>query len=355
MLRRLVRWIQPTFLILAVIAIGWFLANQWPVLRTYPWRLHWGWLLVTSVITFSTWGLEIAIWQHLLASLGGRLPYWAAARIWFLSAPVRYIPGNVWQPISMTLYGRRHGIAPEVTLTSIILFQVVTLLAVLPILVAYFLWIDTKSLASEFVAQFPPELVWALLVPVLAFLLRPQWLVLLLNWGLMRIKRPPLAMQLTSPMLLMLLLAAICVWLLWGGVFAAFTFAVAGDGIGGNLQNGAAIAPLLITSYPIANVVGLFGFFTPNGFGVREGAFYLLLTPQIAGSVVTVIALGIRIWGVTNELLLAMISAPFEKASVIAYAVANTAAHTVTNPVANPVDSTSREPVVAPDLRRETM
>ena len=350
MLRRLVRWIQPAFLTLAFIAIGWFLANQWPVLRTYPWRLHWGWLLATSVITLTSWGLEIAIWQHLLASLGGKLPYWAAARIWFLSAPVRYIPGNVWQPISMTLYGRRHGIEPEITITSIVLFQVLTLLSITPILVAYFLWIDTKSLASEFVAQFPPQLVWVVLVPVLAFLLRPQWLVLLLNWLLVRLKRPTLAVELTTPMLLMLIAAALGVWLLWGCVFTTFTLAVAGDGVT-RMANSATLAPLLITSYPIANVVGLLGVFTPNGFGVREGAFYLLLTPQIAGSVVTVMALGIRIWGVLHELLLALISVPFERASVNA----RLAAQAALAPVVLPVGGDHREPVVAPDLRSEAM
>jgi uncharacterized membrane protein YbhN (UPF0104 family) len=339
MLRRLVRWLQPVFLILSVIAIGWFLSNQWPTLRSYPWRLDWGWLLATCVITLASWGVEIAIWQHLLAALGGKLPYWIAARIWFLSAVLRYVPGNVWQPLSLTLYSRRHGVAPEATITSLVLYQVIILLAIAPILVIYFLWIDTKSLAAQFVAQFPAGLVWVALVPVLAFLIRPQWLVKLLNWAFVRLQRPPLAMQLTSKKLLMLILVALADWLLWGGVFAAFTFAVAGDIV----ADGAAITPLLVASYPIANVIGWLSLITPSGFGVREGAFYLLLTPQISGSVVTVIALGIRVWGIVNELVFALICLPFEQAYNLSNAVTT----------ATPPDSTLHKPAATPDLRRE--
>src|SRR3954447_26190490 len=129
MLRRLVHWLQPIFLLLALVAIGWFLTQQWPALRTYPWRLNWEWFLITAVLTLAGWAVEIAIWWRLLAALGGYLSYWTAARIWFLSAIVRYIPGNIWQPLSLTLYCRRHGVAPEISITSIILYQVVILLA----------------------------------------------------------------------------------------------------------------------------------------------------------------------------------------------------------------------------------
>ena len=320
MLRRFVSWIQPVFFVLAVVAIGWFLASQWPTLRTYPWRLHWGWLLATVFFSLASWGVEIAIWRHLLLALGGNLPYGAAARIWFLGAIVRYIPGSVWQPLSMTLHCRRRGVTPEVTLTSLILFQVVMLLATAPILVVYFLWIDTKSLAAQFVAYLPPVLLWSLLLPVLLFLLRPQWLVQVINWGLARMNRPQLGMQLSSVMLLTLTLVAIFDWLLWGALFASFTFAVAGEGLltGGTTEATSALAltPLLVASYPIANLVGFLSIIAPGGFGAREGAFYLLLTPQIAGSVVAVIALGARVWGVLSELLMALISAPLERASL---------------------------------------
>lgn len=343
MLRRLVRWLQPAALLLSIVAIGWFLSRQWPVLRSYPWRLDWGWLLTTFIFTWASWGVEIALWRHLLFTLGSKLPYWVAARIWFLSAIVRYVPGNIWQPISMTLYARRHGVPPEATITSLVLFQVVMLLAIAPIFVVYFLWLDTQSFASQFLAQLPSWLLWAALIPVVAFLVRPQWLIGTINWVLVRIKRPPLAARLTSGALCALVLVAFIDWLLWGGVFASFTFAVAGDGV----TDRAATTPMLVSSFALASAISLLGFFTPNGFGVREGAFYLLLTPQIAGSVVTVIALGIRVWGILNELLMALICAPFEHAATVVPVVESG------TELPMPRDSSLREPVVASDLRRE--
>ncbi len=351
MLRRFVQWIQPIFLLLALVAIGWFLVDQWPALRSYPWRLHWGWLLVTCAITLASWGVEIAIWHDLMAALGGRMPYWAAARIWFLSAIVRYIPGNVWQPLSLTLYSRRYGATPETSITSIVLFQVIMLLAVVPIFVVYFVWLDDKSLAAQLMGNVPSPLMWLALLPILIFLLRPQWLVAVLNWGLARMKRPPLAMQLSGTKLFILLAVGLVDWLLWGASFAAFTFAVASDGLGGNgLERQSAdwltLAPLLIAAYPIANVAGLVSFFTPSGFGAREGAFFLLLTPPLAGSVVTVVALGARVWGILTEVLLAAISWYYERD-----------AHPVPQPalsVSAPDGAALPAPLPAPDLGRET-
>ena len=347
-----------------MVAIGWFLVKQWPTLRNYPWRLHWGWFFATCIVTLASWSVEIAVWRHLLALLGGNLSYWTATRIWLLSAIVRYIPGNVWQPLSLTLYSRRHGVAPEASLTSIVLFQVIMLLATVPILVVYFVWIDTKSLAAQFVANVPSSLLWLALIPIIAFLLRPQWLMQLLNWALARMKRPPLAVQLTSTRLLALLVIGILNWLLWGMVFAAFTFAVAGAGLNGlgsdgsnlavNAADAWAMTPLLIASYPIANVIGLLSFITPSGFGVREGAFYLLLTPQIAGSVVTVIALGVRVWGVVTEVLLALISLPFERAATARIAATEAPTDTVEARLSLPSDPPHAEPILASDLRRET-
>jgi hypothetical protein len=141
-----------------------------------------------------------------------------------------------------------------------------------------------------------------------------------------------------------LVLVALIDWLLWGGVFASFTFAVAGDGV----TDRAATVPMLVASFSLASAISLLGFFTPNGFGVREGAFYLLLTPQIAGSVVTVIALGVRVWGVLNELLMALICAPFEHAATVAPVIEQNVDASM------PLDPSYHEAVVASDLRRET-
>lgn len=311
MFSRLFRRLQPLVLCLAVLAIAWFLRSHWATLAAYPWRLDAGWLAAASGLLLLAWALEVAIWRHLLYLVGGRLGYLQAIRIWFLSAVVRYIPGNIWQPLSMTLYCRRYAIAPEVTLTSVALFQAVVLLAVVPIFAVYLVWDKSNSLAAQMLSAIPPMLIGFLFLPVLVFVMRPQWLTALLNWGLVRLRRAPLQARLTSPTLLGLVAVATVDWLLWGATFAAFAFGVSGV----DAAERAALAPLMVVAYPIAYAAGFLSLITPSGFGVREGALYLLLTPPLDGAVVTVVALAMRVWTTIGELLLALLSAPFERAS----------------------------------------
>ncbi|MEZ4712858.1 MAG: lysylphosphatidylglycerol synthase domain-containing protein [Caldilineaceae bacterium] len=129
MQKRLLRFIQPVMIGLAILFILYLLSAQWGQLRNQPWRLHAGWLAISSAFLLASWTLEIAVWRYLLHLLGGNVPFWPAARVWFLSAIVRYVPGNIWQPLSMTLRCRQYGVAPETTLTSVVLYQVVILLA----------------------------------------------------------------------------------------------------------------------------------------------------------------------------------------------------------------------------------
>ncbi|MDQ3249240.1 MAG: lysylphosphatidylglycerol synthase domain-containing protein, partial [Chloroflexota bacterium] len=252
-----------------------------------------------------SWGVEVGIWQALLRLVGGRLPYTAAFRIWFLSAVVRYIPGNIWQPLSMTLYCQRWGIRPEASFMSAALYQVVNLLAAAPIAGVYFLWSGNWGLLTNRLGGVAPWLIPVCLLPVAVFILKPGWLISVINWGLRKVGRQALAMQLSSLNLLRLLVIGVCNWGLWGLSFAALTFAL------GNytpLQMGT-LLPHLVAVYAIGSIIGLISFITPSGFGVREGAFYLLLVPLLDGGVVTVAALAMRLWTMAGEAMLAGLSA----------------------------------------------
>lgn len=310
MLLRLVHRLQPIILVLALGAVVWILYRQWPTLRDYPWRLHSGWLAAAVFLTATVWVVEIWIWVRLIELVGGkRLGLLPAIRIWFLSAVVRYIPGNVWQPLSLTLYAQRRGIAPESTITSILLFQVLILITTLPIAVLFAVWDGSQSILSRFMGPTTPWLLGALVLAAVLLLIRSDWLMALINWALQRMGRPSLSTHLDRGKLLLLTLATTVHWLIWGAAFAAFTFAVVGDGISDRMG----VVVHLISSFAIAYAIGFLSFVTPSGFGVREGAFYLLLVPRIDGAVVTVIALGIRAWTTAGELIIALMSAPFER------------------------------------------
>lgn len=314
MLRRLAHWLQLVILFVALLLIGIYLANQWPTLRAYPWRIHGGWLSLAVLFTLGAWAGEIELWRRLLHRLHHvRLPFFTTVRIWFLSAIVRYVPGNIWQPLSLTLYNGRYGIPVEATITSVVLFQVIVILATAPIAVLFVLWDRNQSLFSQTITQtFGQAVPWLALLalaPAIVLMWRPDWLSALLNWTLAKLGRPTLTTQLDRGSLFGLTLFGVLVWVVWGAAFASFTFGVAGSGV----QRDVEMAGYLIASYPIAYTIGFLSLITPSGFGVREGAFLLLLVPRIDAAVVTVLALANRAWTTTGELIMALISAPLER------------------------------------------
>ena len=297
---------QPLFVAVALIFVFYLLRSQWAELSNYRWRLDAGWLALFVLLLLASWALEIEIWRRLLRISGGGLDFWPAVRIWFLSAILRYIPGNLWQPMNMALQCRGRGIRPEATLTSVLLFQVVLLLGVAPIALVYVIYVQasgsgTADLVSTFIAQ---QSIWLLALfglPLLVFVLRPSIMTYVLNRCLGMLGRAPLTVELTTATLIGLVVVATVNWLLWGGAFAALAFGISAVAAG----NVAALSAHLALVYPLAYLIGFLSLITPSGLGIREGALYILLAPYLAGAIVTVIALTMRLLTTIGELLMA--------------------------------------------------
>jgi glycosyltransferase 2 family protein len=262
--------------------------------------LHVGWLLLSGVLMVGSWFLEVEIWRYGLVRIGGFVDYITAVRIWFASILVRYIPGNVWQPLGMTVLARQAGVRPEATVMSVALYQAVNLLSVIPIAGVYLLWWHDQSPLLTIFGGVAPWLALVALLPVGIFLARPGWLLDLLNLALAKLGRPILPATLTSSQLLWLFVLAILHWLLWGIAFAALTFALQPFTTVEMLM----LLPHHLVAYPIAYAVGYLSFITPGGLAVREGALILLLAPFI-GSIATVSALLMRLWQIVLEVVVA--------------------------------------------------
>ena len=277
MTKRLSNWLQPIFVLIACALLFGILRSQWRELTAYTWRLHGGWLLLSLAGLLCAWGLEVEIWRKLLRLMGGRIPYWGAIRVWFLSAVVRYIPGNIWQPLSLALYCQRWRVQPEVTVTSIALYQAVILLAAAVVAAIYFPLSGNFGLITPLLQGISPWLMSVALLPAVLFLARPQWLLGMINWALRKVGRATLDAQLTTGHLAASIGLAIIDWGFWGISFAALTFSL-GTYDWAEIVH---LSPHLIAAYGLAYAVGFVSFITPSGFGVREGAFYLLLVPPV--------------------------------------------------------------------------
>lgn len=297
------RLIQPLFLGLALLFIALLLRSQWSELARHTWRLHPGWLALSGLAMLAGWAVEVGLWRAGLARLGGRLSYAKALRIWFASILVRYIPGNVWQPLGMTVLARQEGVRVEATVGSIALFQAVNLLSVLPIAGLYLLTVGDFGLLEPWLGAATGWLVAGAGAAIGLFLLRPGRLIWLLNWALGKAGRAPLDAALTTADLLRLLAIATLAWLCWGLSFGAMTFALTPYA---PAEMSAAL-PHLLAAFPIAYAVGYLSFITPSGLAVREGVLYLLLAPVLGGGPTTVAALAIRLWQVILEVAAAAV------------------------------------------------
>lgn len=306
----MMRWLhrlQPVFLVVALLFLGALIYGQWDNLRSLPWEFSPAWLALSAGFLALAWLVEILLWLRILRVMDAGMPLWSATRTWFLSAIVRYIPGNIWQPMSITIYSQERGVPYPVTLMSLLLFQVTIILAVAPIAALYFIATGNWGLLTGYLSWAAPWLIALGLTPLVIFLVRPDWLIGMINWVLTRVARKQFAAHLTRMNLLGLLGIALLDWLLWGSAFAALSFGVQSYSAAEVIR----LTPHLVAAYPIAYAIGFISFITPSGIGVREGAFYLLLAPIAGAGAATMLGLAMRVWTTLGELVAAGLAVIF--------------------------------------------
>lgn len=294
-------WQRAAQVIVFALALGFLAAlvrSQWQELRRYPWQLEPVWLLASYIPWAVSMALEIFMWRAILLRIasGARpadalarpLSWRRAAQIWFLSNIIRYIPGNIWQPLGMVQLCAEAGIPTAVTLTSVVVHQALSGLAVTVMGTVYFAWVGWGEVLRALI-----PLIIAL--PVIMLTLRARWLEAALNWGLRRLGRAPLRIHLTSRALAALTLGYIASWSLVGLGFAALVRALT--------PIGWSALPHLVASFALAWLIGYLSLLTPSGLGVREGALIWLLKGVLTLPVATLASLAARLWFISAEVM----------------------------------------------------
>lgn len=266
----------------------WLNAGQ---LRSFRWDVRPG-LLVLSVLLLAAvllWG--VAVWRVLLRRFGAEVPFRALARAWFLANLSRYIPGVVWQFVSLAQLGPSAGLTPAATVTTL-LVQMGFLLLSAGVLGV---WLLPTEYAGEFVGVLV-ALRWA--SPLALALVHPA----AIRGGLRlveRVTRKGVAEWRGSwaEGLGILLLSGVS-WMLYG---AAFFLCLA------------AFVPLPLSALPavtainaLAFIVGYAVFFAPGGIGFKEAALALLLAGLVPSGVAATLAVVSRLWTIAGELLPAL-------------------------------------------------
>lgn len=303
-LRRAFAIAQPIVIVIAFALIGVLLRSQWDALQAHPWHLRVSWLAASAALIAIGWLLEIRMWQRLLALVGAALEYRHAVLLWFTSAIVRYVPGNVWQPLSLTVGSRAYGVRPEATVASLSLFHVIHLLMVGPLVALYFAIYGRTSPLAYWFGSWSPWWSIPVLVPIVVLLGRPRWMLGAINRGLHAVGRDSLPLDMSAGRLAAVAGLSVGSWLGFAGGFAALAAAVVPDA-GTALRDG---LPHLLAAYPIAFAIGFLSMLTPGGLVVRDGVLFFLLAPVIGNENAIVVALAMRVWEIVLDAIAALIA-----------------------------------------------
>jgi glycosyltransferase 2 family protein len=274
--------------LLALMFLARVLLDSGAELQRYPLTIEPAALALSFVALSVPLLFAVPLWLWGLRWLGASLAPADAARIWFLSNSVRYVPGNIWQPVTMVVLAKERGVDEVRTATSVVLNWILSNLSGL--LVAGLYWTVDPAVPSR-------ERLWLLPLVALAALLALHPVVLgrALRLALRATGRPAADTALGYGRLIWLLLLHCAVWVGYGVAFAVFWSAL--------FPLDWRELPRLTGVFAGAYAIGFLSLLTPSGLGVREGALVFFLSGVYPVAVVTVVALLSRVWLIAGELL----------------------------------------------------
>jgi uncharacterized membrane protein YbhN (UPF0104 family) len=266
----------------------WLNAGQ---LKGFRWEVRPG-LLALSVLLLSgvlLWG--VAVWRVLLRRFGADAPFRALARAWFLANLSRYIPGVVWQFVSLAQLGPSAGLTPAATVTTL-LVQMGFLLLSAGVVGVWFL-------PAEYAGDFGRALLalrWA--SPLALGLVHPA----VIRAGLRLVRRVARKGVLEwrgswAEGVGILLLSAVS-WWLYGAAFYLF--------LASFVELPLSALPAVTAINALAFIAGYVVFFAPGGIGFKETATALLLAGMVPAGVAAALAIASRLWSIAGEVLPAL-------------------------------------------------
>jgi hypothetical protein len=227
-----------------------------------------------------------------LAVVGKRLPWRQGMAVWLQAQIARYVPGGVWDVAGRLMLSEQAGVSKRITSASVGMEMGLQVLSA-----SIFFIIALVLRAATPPAGYLPLAVLLILGTLIG--LSPRVFTALVNWGLRLLRRPPLSMTIAYRDVIVLFLARMFAHALKGLGFFLFARGLA--------DIAWSQAPLMISAYVGAWLVGFLAVFVPTGIGVREGALVLLLGGQAPVAVITAAALGYRVWIAIRDLLGALL------------------------------------------------
>lgn len=229
----------------------------------------------------------VAVFWVLLADLGSRLTFGAAARVVLVGALGKYVPGSVWAVVGPVEVARALGVPRRRTAVATLL-QIVVVLAAGLLVAAVLLPLSAGEVARRYV--------WVLaLLPLAGVALHPRVANPVVDRVLRLARRPPLEHPLRWRGVALAVGAALVCWLLYGLSVAVLI----------PRTSTAEVLAAATGGFALAWVSGLLVVVAPAGAGVREAVLVLALSPAVGAGPALLVALVHRAVLTLAELLVA--------------------------------------------------
>jgi uncharacterized membrane protein YbhN (UPF0104 family) len=264
---------------------------NWENLRAQPldWRLSPQWLVLSVAMVFAGYVALIEAWRQVVLSMGEKLRFWSAARIWFLASLGKYVPGKVWAIAGAAVLAQRAGVDASVAIAGALVLQALA--------------IGSGAVIVAFTAREAFQAAGPAMVPLTAGIL------ILCLAGTAALASQPLLDRLSrvmpaslprlravQPAMLAAAFAAnLVAWIAYGGALVLLA-----RGVLPEIKLGLARA---VGVFTCSYLVGFIALFAPGGLGPRESVFLLMLAGDIGLKPAAGLALASRLLLTGTEVL----------------------------------------------------
>ena len=266
-------------------------AANWQSLRAQPieWQLSTGWILASVAVVFASYGVLIEAWRRVVLSMGEKLAFWPAARIWFLASLGKYIPGKVWAVAGAAVLAQRAGVDPSAAVAGALVLQVLALASGAAVVAV------TAGEAFQAVGQgatpIAAVVILLSLVGVTALTSQP----FLDRIGRLLPDSWPRPRAIPAGMVVAAFLANVLAWIGYGVALLLLAR--------GLLPGVVLSLPQAIGVFTCSYLAGFVALFAPGGLGPRESVFLLLLAGDIGLKPAAALALASRLLLTGTEVL----------------------------------------------------
>ncbi|MGH8005130.1 MAG: lysylphosphatidylglycerol synthase transmembrane domain-containing protein [Limisphaerales bacterium] len=278
----------------AVLLIFFFLGKKviadWQAVRQYEWKINYFWLAFSLLILLGNFVYLSWVWSEILKIFGKTLKLKKAFKISYFSNLARYLPGRIWQYVSLVAMCEREGISKSTSTASFVLSQLINIPAALLLILL------TGVLPAITKQPWIRDTIWvlggAVTLGALVVITRPALTDKILRWLLRKMEKTEPSLVLKKTSLAGIFTSYVFGWFLHGTAFFFFSVAVTGE-----VGNFFPIAGAYVAAY----LIGYLSFFTPGGLGIREAVLALILSIYFPAPVAILISTLSRIWVVLGE------------------------------------------------------